>query len=570
MNAHKSLISDIFNNNRVLEIPFYQRSYVWETAQWERFLIDMEYVAETNRPYFLGAIILKQQETLSRDVVGDYRTVVDGQQRLTTINLFFKALCLKTQQNELFNVRFGLMSDNSFALKHNHNDLEDFNRVLRLETYSDIDGDSNIIKAFKYFYRNVDIDKCSVNLLINNLTMVNIDLGKDEDEQQIFDTINSLGVRLTTAELLKNYFFSRNDVEYYNKYWKSVFEKDEVTKSYWDKEVTAGRIRRDNIDLFFYAFLLIKINQPEIGVTSEDRRRFSRVEHLFESYKAFVEIYKLNKKELIKEIKEYANVYSSVVRYDVINRDITCENSIARINTIIFGLEHTTLIPYFLYVNKEVNSKEEKDKIFHYLESYLMRRLVCHATTKNYNQLFSEQLISNRITGYSSLHSYLKDKSDKVNYFPTDDELLQGFHNSKLINKQATGILYLLESKVRDSKSHATGLLGFSHYSLEHVMPKKWENHWHFEGSEEERMQRNKALLTLGNLTIIPTKLNTSIRDSSWNVKVNGNKGKSGLKHYASGIELFSTYIGVADWDEQTIKDRASFLYKHAMKIWSH
>lgn len=60
MEAGKRTINEIFNGSRLLEIPFFQRSYVWEESQWERLLEDVEMVSSTNRPYFMGAVILKQ------------------------------------------------------------------------------------------------------------------------------------------------------------------------------------------------------------------------------------------------------------------------------------------------------------------------------------------------------------------------------------------------------------------------------------------------------------------------------------------------------------------------------
>ena len=81
MEAGKRTISDIFNGNRILEIPFFQRSYVWGEEQWERLLQDMELVAQNNKPYFLGSVILKQQITDTERTVGDIRTIVDGQQK---------------------------------------------------------------------------------------------------------------------------------------------------------------------------------------------------------------------------------------------------------------------------------------------------------------------------------------------------------------------------------------------------------------------------------------------------------------------------------------------------------
>ena len=58
MEAGKRTIRDIFNRGRNLEIPFFQRAYVWDTEQWQRFLEDMRMVSTTQKPYFLGSVIL--------------------------------------------------------------------------------------------------------------------------------------------------------------------------------------------------------------------------------------------------------------------------------------------------------------------------------------------------------------------------------------------------------------------------------------------------------------------------------------------------------------------------------
>lgn len=84
---------------------------------------------------------------------------------------------------------------------------------------------------------------------------------------------------------------------------------DEVCKGYWDKEITTGRTRRTFIDLFFYSFLQIKIQDASLKVRAEDKIKYSKVETLFESYKNFINKYDLNKDELLSEIKEYALVF---------------------------------------------------------------------------------------------------------------------------------------------------------------------------------------------------------------------------------------------------------------------
>lgn len=158
MEAGKRTINDIFNQNKILEIPFFQRAYVWGEAQWERFLADMEYVSKSNRFYFLGSIILKQQLTSSENSVGDRRTLIDGQQRLTTLNIFLKVLSLKLNNPHLNNLLRLPMQDNELALRHSHEDITAFKRVMDLTTPVNliIPDDKNsptdqITKAYEYF-----------------------------------------------------------------------------------------------------------------------------------------------------------------------------------------------------------------------------------------------------------------------------------------------------------------------------------------------------------------------------------------------------------------------------------
>lgn len=461
MEAGKRTVNDIFNGNRILEIPFFQRSYVWGEEQWERLLADMEEVSKANKPYFLGSVILKQQTTNTKRSVGDIRTVVDGQQRLTTLNIFFKILCLKNGQDSSFERVFKLIN-NDIALFHNHNDIDAFNKILNLSEITSIDGNDNITKAYNYFRDNMNIEVLNFQNILTNIMFVGIDLGVNEEEQQIFDTINSLGVRLTTAELLKNYLFGRNDLESYNKNWKEVFEESTDLKEFWDREITAGRIRRNNIDLFFHSFLQIKIQDKCLKVKSDDKNTFSKVEGLFESYKQFITEYKIDKKEIISEIKIYADLYKEFIDFSVMDRSLTNEDGLERINAIIFGLENTTLIPYMLFVLKNVSDHSEINRICGYLESYIMRRMICRTINKNYNQLFSERLISNEILTKEKLEEYIDSLSDKVNYMPEDSDLNIGFHNSKLINKQTAGIIYFIESKIRNYDIHSTALLGLN------------------------------------------------------------------------------------------------------------
>ncbi len=566
MEAGKRNLNDILNRSRILEIPHFQRSYVWKEEQWERFLDDMILISTMNTNYFMGSIILKQQETSSEYRTGDVRTIIDGQQRLTTLSLFFKALYTKLDTSEKFNEVFKT-HNNELILVHNFSDRPVFEKILLDLSLENSDYDKNIAQCYKFFLNNIEVDEINPNSLLGNIIFVGIDLNQGEDEQQIFDTINSLGVSLTTAELLKNYLFNKN-IELYDTHWKSVFETDEPTRDYWNQEVTAGRNKRANIDLFLQSFLMIKIQQKEYKVSAEEKERYFKIESVFSSFKDFMKKHDISVNVIAEEIREYATIYKKNIVPNLIDEDIDESDRIERLNIIMFALDTATIIPYVMYILKECHDQEERTKLFTYLESYIVRRIICKETTKNYNQLFRSTLINNEVNSYQKLKEEIEKKEDKVNFMPDDKLVSEAFKASKLTNKQARGVLYLLEKSIR-SHLQSTDLKPITAFTLEHVMPKKWENKWKTKLSEQGKSDRNNLLLTLGNLTIITSSLNSSIRDSDWKTKKAGKGKHKGLQEYAAGVEIFNKYLELNDWDESSIFERAIFLTDKALnEVW--
>ena len=566
MDAGKATISGVFNGSRLLEIPFYQRAYVWGEEQWERFLGDMEFVTASKRPYFLGSIILKQESSgYTWSEVSEVRTVIDGQQRLTTMVIFFKALCAKIDANRLFERDF-VLETGEVALRHGKYDRQDFEKVVNATGSEPVEGSSAIIGAYNYFLKNIDPEKVDRNTIKSNVQFVCIDLTEGEDEQQIFDTINSLGVRLTTAELLKNYFFNRENEQAFKDSWEDVFEPTAEKKSFWDQEVVTGRIKRTLIDLFFDAFLQIMVQDKARCVTAEDKLYYSRTSNLFQSYKDFISRYcDGGKDEVLNAMNAYAAVFESTFDPTCCDRNVPPAPSTERMNVLIFGLKNSTLIPYVLYVRKSVESPDEQAKVFATLESYIVRRMLVRATTKNYNRLFTS-LILNEVKDAEALRKALEANDEATTYMPGDAEVRAAFEESCLYNLQSKGVLYLLESAIRPGMS-STALLGFNQYTLEHMMPKKWRNKW---GAldDEAATRRDRKLLTLSNLAIITHSLNASIRDADWPTKKQGKGYKDGLALCAAGLATMAGALEKESWNEGDIADRAEWLADKALEVW--
>ena len=151
-------------------------------------------------------------------------------------------------------------------------------------------------------------------------------------------------------------------------------------------------------------------------------------------------------------MKEYAECFRNNLKPNQCGMSIPKEEGVERINVVIFGLKNTTMIPYILYIAKNVQDKNELNKMYGILESYIMRRVVVHASTKSYNNLFTS-LILNKVLDSQTLTLRLKGIGDATTYCPDDNEMKIGFETSKLVNLQSKGIIYLLESKIRSDNS---------------------------------------------------------------------------------------------------------------------
>ena len=571
MDAGKILINGIFNGSQLLEVPFYQRAYVWKDEQWDRFLDDMEFITRTRKPYFLGSIILKNgQAPATWEPFSARKIIIDGQQRLTTLMIFMKVLCLRKNEGSLFDRDFRL-EDGSITLRHGKYDASAFETVMKQDKPEPIgDGSgSQIIAAYNYFLKELKPDKLDRLTIKQNVQFVCIDLVEGEDEQQVFDTINSLGVRLTTAELLKNYFFHRDNEEEFERCWVDVFEQDEEVRAYWDQELEVGRMKRSMIDIFFDAFFQMFIQNRNYQIRTEDRLAFARTDRLSKSYQEFINTYCDGDKQVIlSQMSDYARCFYQTFRPELCKQAIPAEPGVERLNIVIFGLKTTTFIPYVLYVSKNCYDPIVRNEIFGILEAYAMRRIIVRAQNKNYNKLM-ETLITAEVLDANMLIAYLSKYEDATGYIPSDDELLDGFLKSRLTNLQTRGILYMLESRIRPSRS-AVVLMGFNNYSLEHLMPKNWKSKWPPCESQEQERERNNKLLTLGNLAIIPQPLNSSIRDSKWHDKLAGKgSGKNGLKECAAGLYTMFDALEKPEWNEAEIERRAHWLFEQARKTWA-
>lgn len=579
INANKEKLQSFFQGSLQYEIPFFQRAYVWSEENWTVFWEHLQselkaYEKGDNSEHFIGTIITKQKESknLSENVV----ELIDGQQRLTTISIFLKALA-DTVSGELPNLKKSLESllwfedsygKRHYRMRHSRIDIPNFSKVMEAPETITKEDSSSIVQSYRYFLEKLtninDLRReMLMQVLLHKIPVISMLLDKDDDEQDIFDTINSLGVRLTIGELLKNYIFKEPSlVEQYDSKWLAVFENYEEQVDYWSTVRSSGRVKRDNMELLLYCFLIIE-TKKEI-----------RLDRLFKEYKLYLKDKTVDdKKDFLFRLSDLATIYSKMPQEKELV-EIKFGDSEKRFFHLLENLEITTIFPLVLYLYKNITDEQDLLKAFKLLESFLALRQICKFTTKNYNNLFIQiiralekpiEKENSTSVDISSAHlrKILASFSEFGNRFPTELEINEAFKSSILTNKQAGELLFIIALKDLDSEYSDSKTLSSKSFSVEHIMPKKWEENWgEADFDELAKYKRKQKLLTLGNLTLITKNLNSKLRNQAWNDK------KKTLKDYSS-LKMTTGFLDVEKWNENTIEKRANLLAIKAIDIWT-
>ena len=575
MQPAKVSITQLLADGHTFYVPFYQRAYVWTEKLWSRFIRDMEYISKTDEEYFIGSVILKK---LGPDGIETARwSVVDGQQRLTTLAIFYKVVSLKNSSLHYhFDKRFRLDND-QLIIKQSLNDKDAFERIASLVHDEELPGSetSNLIKAFNYFRENLDVNKIDLLNIQARLWFIAIYLEANENEHKIFDTINSLGMSLNTEELLKNHCFTSACLDEYNVVWKPVFEADDKCLTYWKAETSIGRSgKRTTSDRFFHILLQIIMHDPRNNIPSTERAEFRKYddENEFSYYQKVIESGNWDRIEFAKEIASYATLYKRInSKKNILESSDSYRTPLNRILLLIFTFDVHTAMPYILYILKNVSDQNEQNRIFTLLESYIVRRQICNKVSKNYSDLFTENLIGQQILSFDSLVEYLKKKKPNESlHMPYDTEIEDGFSsNTNLSAEKARCIFYLLESKLREIEQSQTVLHPFHKYTLEHLMPQSWEDNWPAPSGLNEielfefKNERTRIISTLGNLAIITQGLNSVVSNSDWKKKL-----ENGLRNLAGDLITMKEVVNKEVWNESSIADRADWLAAKANEIW--
>lgn len=582
-------VRELFQSDVRYIVPLYQRPYVWNAdRQWQPLWEDIETVLEhrlhgTGNGYshFLGAIVLEQQLHAPGSV--PVFTVIDGQQRLTTLQLIVgaaskvaanfgsdkeAAILRKLTNND------PLMADGIelFKIWPTNADRAAFRAVMSADSAPDDrddDASSRIDEAYKFFctvmakwINEADGSRSPAErmtdlriVLSDLLKLVSITLEPGDNAQIIFETLNARGTPLLALDLVKNAVFHAvvkqgvDADQLYHEVWKP-----ELDQKYWRTERRQGRLNRPRADLFLMHWLAMKLR--EVIPATELFPRFRQ--HVLDAPAS------PPAHELIRELRNDAKIMRSFDSQPPGSYEATFFERLEILDTSII-----TPLVLLLFRDSRIPALRRR-RALKILESWLVRRALMRLTVKNYNQQIPAMLdgvARDPEHADEALLAHLRSRFAQISRWPTDEEFKAYLTTRSLYGHVGAKRLVMALAAVEQSMYSAKVDLPFvpNNLSLEHILPQAWEQHWPLPAGTDpvEAGRRQDRLHRLGNLTLTTTPLNASLSNAAWPVKRAALNKSSKLLLNTELIDEFD-----AEFDEDSIDQRGNLLAERICAVW--
>lgn len=552
-----SLIEFLAKRKVKFAIPVYQRNYDWKREHCQKLLDDIIQCGKDEKiqGHFLGSIVYIHNNVYSMSKVQEL-TIIDGQQRLTTVTLIWiviyklaKKLGKTDLMEEIYESYLVNKRDSEkLKLRPTENNDEALHHIINSETKDEYSGFSRVIDNYEFFETQINEHNLDIVLAgLDKLMFVEISLerGKD-DPQRIFESLNSTGLDLSQADLIRNYILmgleQERQQEIYEKYWK-----------YIEKHARDEETKKNYVSEFIRDFLTIK-NQ--------------KIPNKNNVYQEFKNAYKFHDETkfipILEELKRYVVYYNKLVNVD---REV--DKKIRKRLYNIEKLEITVAYPFLLQVYDDyrgvVIDKETFIKTLFLVEVFSWRRFVAGVPTNALNKIFA-RLYDEIDTGdyYNSLAASLAKKTGSQR-LPKDAEIKTALHEQDFYNIKHRNRTFLFEHLENFNNRERVEIERNPDITIEHIFPQTPSKGWQKDLRESEfRDMKDVYLHTLANLTL------------------SGNNGNLGNKRFIdkrdmpekgyrdSRLYLNRYLASINKWGLAEMEERFRILSDRFLEIWSY
>lgn len=543
-------------------IPIYQRNYDWSEEQCKQLLEDIIEVGRSPKDeakvHFIGSIVYVCNDEYTTDKIEQY-VIIDGQQRITTITLLLIALyhqAERLEDNRLAETiyEYYLINKNAdddsykVKLKATENNERDLHYLLNKIPIPD-SAYSNIKNNYNFFAKHITEDNREIIYDgFKRLLFVEIRLERGKDNaQKIFESLNSTGLDLSQADLIRNYILMglepSEQTRLYNQYW-AIIENN--TKHEGVSYVSD----------FIRDYLTIRMGD----IPNKNK--------VYSTFKKEFKLDKLNELEnMLLSLRTFSEIYKLFINPDYIeDRDI--KDEISYIKYIEINVSYPFLLQVIDDYNKDIINKDILLRILRFVQSYACRRFIVDLPTNALNKIFMNLYRQIDKSDYEkSLYYYVLTRSGKVR-MPSNNEIFNYLSDKDLYNAKSKMKLYILERLENFENKEKVAIIGNSDITIEHIFPQKPDLKWRTEISENEyKLFSEKYIHTIGNLTLSGN--NGALGNKSFQEKKYMNKDNGEQGYSYSRLWLNRSLNDIDEWNISNYKRRTETLIARFLQIWS-
>lgn len=552
MEATQAQLLSLLDGKKQFTIPIYQRTYSWHLKQCQQLFLDIERIGndESELSHFIGSIVYFKPGTSPVTSVPEL-LVIDGQQRLTTVSLLLLALTHFLKEHPDFTLEDETWEEiqETYLINKHRKDDSRFKLLLTRKdktTYTNLvdememtsNHSKRVLENYNFFKGKIHKENAlAVYHGIKKLIIVDVILERDKDNPQlIFESLNSTGLDLSQADLIRNYILMGQPMD----------KQNDLYERYWFPMEQSFGENIGSLAWFIRDYLTMKeASIPRIDQVYEVYKKFLGSKNGFKSVE-----------EAVKSLHRYAKYY---VRIALLKEE---DPAIAKKLKEITKLKIDTSYPFLLAVygdfEEEQINKEEFIEIIGMVSNYVFRRAICGIPTNSLNKTFAT--LYKRIKRETYLESVKAAfiLMDGYRRFPSDTEFSKELQIKDVYNFRSRN--YLLESLENHNRKE---LVNAENYTIEHILPQnqnvsiQWQN----ELGEDWERTKAKYLHSLGNLSL--TGYNSELSDRPFSDKKTIPGGFD-----TSPLFLNESVRAETKWNEEAILRRASKLAERACLVW--
>ncbi|MCA9761327.1 MAG: DUF262 domain-containing protein [Streptococcus sp.] len=560
MKANETKVEDFLSSNKTqFVIPVYQRNYDWSTGQCKQLLDDILEVGtiKNMNAHFIGSIVYVHDDVYTASRIKEL-TVIDGQQRLTTISLIYLVLHrlakelkdegLVNEISETYLINKFAPEEEKLKLRPTENNDKALKYLLRSDENEDFPDFSKLVDNFNYFKGRITEENYQFVLEgLSKLMFVEISLDREKDDpQRIFESLNSTGLELSQADLIRNYILMglnrRDQNKIYQNYWEVIekLAKDETLNVTRVSDYIRDYLTLENkiIPNKGKVYLEFKAKYPTTSI-DELESNLTGIKGLVKHYNKLIN----PKNESDKDLR---------LQLEYINR-----------------LEINVAFPFLMKVYDDyVSSIIDKLtflKVLDLIQSFTWRRFILGLPTNALNKIFMS--LYDKVEPENYLYSIQKSLLQRsgVQRFPKNAEIIDALKVKDVYNIKSKNRIYLLERLENYENIERVAIEGNPDITIEHIFPQNPDPKWKMElGNDEYIFIKENYLNTIGNLTL------------------SGNNGKLGNKSFIEKRDLdgagykdsrlwMNKYLSILDkWDKAEIERRFDLIAERFLKIWEY